>query len=119
MKASENLIQLGIILLFMGFGILLLTSPTEGQTFFFVFPFFFFGELTGIGFVISLAIIGIMIWYFVAGFPKSISRQGRLENERIYLEVEGICDYCGSAIPTGASFCQVCGRSIRNERESW
>ncbi|MBD3406343.1 MAG: zinc-ribbon domain-containing protein [Candidatus Lokiarchaeota archaeon] len=116
MKEPVYKIIVGMVLVFIGLSILLLSNVTEFETFYFIFPFFFIGSGSDIGVWVFLLVVGLMVWLLLGGFSRIGNYPHKTTQDgSIYLRTDKKCDNCGSAIPTNASFCQVCGSPVLPE----
>lgn len=94
-----------------------IVTVSDGNGFFFVFPFFFFGSL---GASTILPLIGILIFnavIFGAFLYWSRRLLGKEQKEEYALLIEGECEFCGAPIPKESTYCPACGKSIRKKDE--
>ena len=105
------LITIGFIIL--GLGIALLNLG-ESVTFF-VFPFFFAGDLAPVLMISTLFIMLMICW----GVNKKWVDDARFdqphEPRQAYLRVAASCQFCGNPLPENAAFCSSCGNSVNQE----
>ncbi len=109
MKNRElMLIVLGIILIGMGVGLFVLSSPESFHSVFYIFPFIFFttsgnsGLLVLIILIVSLAVFSLII---MKQFSDSFFLQTSMST----------CRFCEEPIPQNSRFCPRCGKHIETE----
>ncbi|MFO7835473.1 MAG: zinc ribbon domain-containing protein [Candidatus Thorarchaeota archaeon] len=114
MEFPEKLVITGFILVTLGIAILGLLGASEGNGFFVVFPFFFFGSTddTAILPFIVMLVINVLIFGLLLCWGNRLWKQSR-EGSECALLVEGKCRFCGSPIPKGSEYCPSCGKAIR------
>lgn len=102
------IITIGFIIL--GIGVALLNLG-EGSTFF-VFPFFFSGNLAPVLMISTLFIMMMCFWWVNKNWAED-ARFGQPHVPRsVYLRVEGSCRFCGNPLPEDALYCASCGNSV-------
>jgi len=116
------IILTGFILLGAGMAILALGSIGEEIGFGFAFPFVTTSGLDPVTEVVILIItLGIALW-FVKGVFDLVQKGGIEDGTRShtrYLRVDSQCEHCEGPLPSRASFCPSCGRSIDGWQRSF
>ncbi|MFW9953102.1 MAG: hypothetical protein ACFFD3_01020 [Candidatus Thorarchaeota archaeon] len=112
---SEILILAGFLLVITGAILLVLAMDGVSSGFFFIFPFFFFGNPGPFGIVIlgvALFMMMMCIWQMSRGVfgPMRIETDSR--NART---IE--CQICGSPLLYNSEYCHRCGSRVSLERE--
>jgi hypothetical protein len=109
---------LGVVIAFIGFLMIALSSSSDGSGFFFVFPFFVFGDISGSFMIVVVASVVLMLVLFFY-FPLRGLSQGWEEfsqNEaRQYVRIISQCEFCSKPIPEGSTFCPSCGSPLRED----
>jgi len=105
----RELLILGLGFVMLGMGAAVLAIFGEGG--FFVFPFFFFGDLGLVPFIVifSLVIMMFFFWWANNQYPEDarfVKYQGPREG---FLKIGSPCQFCGSPMPENAAFCSSCG----------
>ncbi|MBS3795150.1 MAG: zinc ribbon domain-containing protein [Candidatus Thorarchaeota archaeon] len=117
MELPEKLVVAGFILVILGAAILGLIGLSDGNGFFFVFPFLFFGNMSGSMLLPFIAILILNLVIFGVFLFWSRRLLGREQKEEYALLIEGECEFCGAPIPKGSTYCPACGKSIREKDE--
>jgi hypothetical protein len=102
------LVTIGFIIL--GIGIALLNLG-EGGTFF-IFPFFFAGELAPVLMISTLFIMMMCFWWVNKSWVDDARFHQTYESRPVYLRVGASCQFCGSPLPENATYCSSCGNSV-------
>ena len=102
------LITIGFIIL--GLGVALLNLG-ESVTFF-IFPFFFAGELAPFIMISTLFIMMMVCWWANKNWEDDARFGQSLEPRQSYLRVDASCQFCGNPLPENAAFCSSCGNSV-------
>ncbi len=102
-----SVIILGFSLIIIGIGILFWGGNQSGDSFFFIFPFFFVGNPGPMG----LALILISIVFACVFLYQLIKVQTGISSFGV--ESGLICSKCKKELPLGASFCMYCGTAIQ------
>ncbi len=105
------MIALGFIVL--GLGISLLNLG-EGS-FFFIFPFFFAGNLAPYFMLSSLFIVLMCFWWANRNWKEDARFISPLDEKPVYLRVRTSCTFCGNPLPERALFCYSCGNPVEEE----
>ncbi len=84
------------------------------DTFFFLFPFFFFAGTGSADFaIIVFAMIFVAFALFFLCVPLRLSSNGRLPLDYEHqAEIQEYCPYCHSKITDDAIYCHKCGKNI-------
>ncbi|MFW9787639.1 MAG: zinc ribbon domain-containing protein [Candidatus Thorarchaeota archaeon] len=106
---NRDLVIITIGFIILGLGVALLNRG-DG-TFFFVFPFFFVGDLAPILAVISLFVMMMCFWWVNKRWIED-ARFAQPQGRPTYLRVSSICQFCGNPIPENAAFCSACGNPV-------
>jgi hypothetical protein len=117
MELPEKLVIAGFILVTMGAAILGLIGLSEGNGFFVVFPFFFFGSTSGSMLLPFIAILILNLVIFGAFLFWSRRLLGREQKEALALLIEGECEFCGAPVPKDSKYCPACGNPTTNSEE--
>jgi hypothetical protein len=99
------IVVVGFILL--GMGVVLLTRG-EGS-FFFVFPFFFAGNLAPFLMIATLFIVMMCFWWVNKKWIDDVRFYQFQEKRPTYLRVGSSCQACANPLPANAAYCSVCG----------
>ncbi|MFX0108648.1 MAG: zinc ribbon domain-containing protein [Candidatus Hodarchaeota archaeon] len=119
MRKSDQLICIGLVVLVSGLAILAGLLLNQTNFTFFVFPFFFFGNVDlPILILINAVFIGIFLIFLRMLARDGLWNEMNLPYEKtpVFLRVKGICDYCGEPIPEKASFCPSCGSTANTKQ---
>jgi len=101
-------ITIGFIIL--GLGIALL-NPGESFTFF-VFPFFFVGDLAPVFMISTLFILMMVFWCANKNWVDDTRFSELRDTRPVYLRVESSCQFCENPLPENAVYCPACGNSV-------
>jgi hypothetical protein len=104
-------ITLGFIILGIGMALLSLGEDTT----FFIFPFFFAGDLAPIFMIVTLFIIMIFCWKINSSWNSDARFTNFQGQKQHYIRIGSLCHVCGTPLPENAAFCSSCGASVRNE----
>ncbi|MHA2082668.1 MAG: zinc ribbon domain-containing protein [Candidatus Thorarchaeota archaeon] len=114
MKRPETLIFVGFIIVALGIIFFTISNADSGTTFFFVFPFFIFGDSGPIAIAAVLIVVVTISVFFLFPICKS-SRDPLLYEGHPYssgyFQMASKCSNCNSPVPDNASFCPSCGIS--------
>lgn len=104
-------ITIGFIIL--GLGIALLNLG-EGGTFF-IFPFFFAGNLAPVLMISTLFIMMMCFWWVNKNWAEDERFVQPHKPKSVYLRVGASCQFCGSPLPEDAAYCSSCGNSVERD----
>ena len=110
------LVLIGFAAIAAGFLLLALSDANLGGGFIFIFPFFFFGNMSPL-WTIGLAFLFLFLMTLLLTVVTS-RRMADWETsvppaaERLYVPMVGRCSMCGAPLPEKASFCPRCGSSV-------
>jgi hypothetical protein len=105
------LITIGFIIL--GLGVALLDRGGGGT--FFIFPFFFTGDLAPFLMISTLFIIMMFFWWVNKNWMEDSRFVQSQESRPVYLRVGASCQFCGNPLPENATFCSSCGNSVEQD----
>jgi hypothetical protein len=101
-------ITIGFIIL--GLGITLLNLG-EGSTFF-IFPFFFAGNLAPVFLISCLFIMMMCFWWVNKNWVEDARFNQSHEQRPAYLRVGASCQFCRNPLPENATYCSSCGNPV-------
>jgi hypothetical protein len=101
-------ITIGFIIL--GLGVTLLNLG-EGSTFF-IFPFFFTGNLAPVLMLSVLFIMMMCFWWVNKNWTEDARFIESSGQRAVYLRVSASCQMCGSPLPQDAAYCSSCGTPV-------
>ncbi len=113
MRRTESVILLGFMLVIIGFLILVTTMNPSGF-FFFVFPFFFFGNVTSFSpiFLVILVVFSAICLYQLISFRSYTgtfrSNYGADQSRR--------CTQCRAPLPNNYNYCPICGMRYESHK---
>ena len=114
MKRPETLIFVGFIIVALGIIFLTISNVDSGTSFFFVFPFFFFGDSGTFAIAMFLIVLVTISAFFLIPLCKSSRNpfldEGYPQSSGYYL-MESRCSNCNSLVTRNALFCPSCGIS--------
>ena len=105
------LITIGFIIL--GLGIALLNRGGSGT--FFIFPFFFVGDLAPVLVIPMLFVVMMFFWRINKNWMEDARFSEDQEQRPAYLRVGSSCQFCGNPLPENASFCSSCGNTVERD----
>jgi len=107
------IVTIGFIIL--GLGIALLNLG-ESSTFF-IFPFFFAGNLAPILVIPVLFIMMMFFWWVNKNYADHARLTQSHELRPVYLRTFSTCQFCGNPLPEKAVFCSYCGNTVERNSE--
>jgi hypothetical protein len=115
---EEALFTLGLTLIIIGIITFQLTAG-ESTGFFFVFPFFAFGDISGIGLLGGFVISILAVSFFVAVLIFTQQRHNFEDSgiKPLHLGAPQVCRHCGAETIIRASFCPICGTPLTETDE--
>ena len=105
------IIAIGFIIL--GLGIALL-NPGE-STSFFIFPFFFAGDLAPFLMLATLFVMMMCFWQVNRSWREDERFLPSQEAGPVFLRVGSKCQFCASPIPENAGYCPMCGNPVERQ----
>ncbi len=113
MKWSPCLFFFGFVLIILGVILLLLPSWEMESGFFFIFPFFVFGNTQPFN-VFLLFGIGILLFFVMVFLIPTLATQGKsnIGQESGFMAVGSYCKFCHNPIPVNATYCPSCGQTV-------
>ena len=105
------LITIGFIIL--GLGIALLNLG-ESVTFF-IFPFFFTGNLAPVITISTLFVMMMVFWWINKNGVDDARFAQSDEPGPAYLRVDASCQFCRNPLPENAALCSSCGNSVERD----
>jgi len=102
-------ITIGFILVGLGLALL---NQGSGATFF-IFPFFFTGELAPYMMIATLFVIMMCFWWANKNWQEDARFDQPFEQRQTYLRVGATCRFCGNPLPENAVYCSVCGNTVK------
>lgn len=115
MKNRElYLITAGFIILGLGVALLNLGDSVT----FFIFPFFFAGNLSPILMISTLFIMMMFFWWVNKNWVDDSRFALSHEPRPVFLRVDASCQFCGNPLPEYAAFCSSCGNSVERDLEN-
>ena len=121
MKCSQNILVIGMLLIFVGIVLLVVGSGELGTFTFFVFPFFFGSTADAIALVV---ILGLTFFIFMIMMRIAVTYFNQVEalpidgSMREFIPVGSKCDVCSTPLPVDAVFCSSCGNPVKYDRAS-
>ena len=113
MKWSPSLYFLGTFLVVFGLVLLLISNGGTESGFFFIFPFFFFGNVQSFSVVLligSAMVVFLVMIYIMSNLVTRADSDIHQHSE--FMTVASYCKYCQSPIPVDATYCPNCGHPV-------
>lgn len=121
MKRFQNFLSIGILFIFLGISLLVISSGGFESGVFFIFPFFITSLPAPIGMFLLLSVILIICGIMMRGTPVLFNQSTRAQETELmkeYLPVGSMCEYCFKPVPVDAVYCSSCGNPVDYDRTS-
>ena len=112
MNRDLYIITIGFIILGLGVALLSLGEDTT----FFIFPFFFAGNLAPLLMLSFLFITMMCFWWVNKNWTDDARFKQSRDPKPVYLRVSTSCQLCGSPLPQDAAYCFSCGNPVERLR---
>lgn len=102
------IITIGFIIL--GIGVALLNLGEDST--FFIFPFFFAGNLAPVLMISTLFVMMMCFWWVNKNWAEDARFNQSHDQRHAYLRVGASCQFCGNPLPENATYCSSCGNPV-------
>ncbi|MFW9805253.1 MAG: zinc ribbon domain-containing protein [Candidatus Thorarchaeota archaeon] len=107
---TRNLYSITLGFILVGLGLAILNRGSNIT--FFVFPFFFSGDLAPYAMILTLFIIMMFFWWVNKNWEEDVRYSQSYRKNPEYLRVGTSCKYCGNPLPVNATYCPSCGSTV-------
>ena len=109
----RDLYQITIGFILVGLGLALLNQGSGGT--FFIFPFFFTGDLAPYLMIATLFVMMMCFWWVNKNWEEDARFEKSFGQEQTFLRVGASCRFCGNPLPENAVYCPYCGNNVKED----